>query len=258
MTTRVLSFIAALAGAAFLAGQAQASDNFDGPVATGATQAPNTWYTDRYAPAAFDGGVAFDGRQVLEVDISSADSGDNRPGSFSGAFYNTQGRKLDLATGTTAMSIDLYINSDWANENRRVAGFWGTGFDAGDAVSSYPIISFHGVDGFQGWDGANYVNFGVPTGFAYGTWATLSISLQGSNWLYQVGDKSLSVAAGGTTDIANVILQGHNTQQGADYSIRWDNLVTGVPEPTTWAMMIVGFGLSGAMLRRRRTAAILA
>jgi hypothetical protein len=27
--------------------------------------------------------------------------------------------------------------------------------------------------------------------------------------------------------------------------------VSGVPEPTTWAMMIVGFGLAGGALRRR-------
>jgi len=27
---------------------------------------------------------------------------------------------------------------------------------------------------------------------------------------------------------------------------------TGVPEPTTWAMMIAGFGLVGARMRRRR------
>lgn len=39
-----------------------------------------------------------------------------------------------------------------------------------------------------------------------------------------------------------------------------DNIVYGavVPEPASWAMMIGGFGLVGASLRRRRTAAALA
>lgn len=32
------------------------------------------------------------------------------------------------------------------------------------------------------------------------------------------------------------------------------NLTIAVPEPATWAMMIAGFGMAGAMLRRRRTA----
>jgi hypothetical protein len=33
------------------------------------------------------------------------------------------------------------------------------------------------------------------------------------------------------------------------WSANWDNTV---PEPTTWALMIAGFGLAGATLRRRR------
>ncbi|MBS0363312.1 MAG: PEPxxWA-CTERM sorting domain-containing protein [Proteobacteria bacterium] len=32
----------------------------------------------------------------------------------------------------------------------------------------------------------------------------------------------------------------------------------GVPEPAAWALMILGFGASGAALRRRRSAAIVA
>jgi hypothetical protein len=30
----------------------------------------------------------------------------------------------------------------------------------------------------------------------------------------------------------------------------------GVPEPASWAMLIAGFGLTGAAMRRRRTAAL--
>ena len=38
-------------------------------------------------------------------------------------------------------------------------------------------------------------------------------------------------------------------------SFEIDNLAVAVPEPATWAMMIVGFGAAGAMIRRRRTVA---
>ncbi|RZM13176.1 MAG: PEP-CTERM sorting domain-containing protein, partial [Sphingomonas sp.] len=31
-----------------------------------------------------------------------------------------------------------------------------------------------------------------------------------------------------------------------------DNVVFAVPEPTTWAMMLVGFGMMGASMRYRR------
>jgi hypothetical protein len=34
--------------------------------------------------------------------------------------------------------------------------------------------------------------------------------------------------------------------------------VTAVPEPASWAMMITGFGLTGAVIRRRRTLAVVA
>jgi hypothetical protein len=32
-------------------------------------------------------------------------------------------------------------------------------------------------------------------------------------------------------------------------------IVTNVPEPVTWSLMILGFGMAGSMLRRRRAVA---
>ncbi len=42
--------------------------------------------------------------------------------------------------------------------------------------------------------------------------------------------------------------------QSTGYSFEFDNLATGniVPEPSTWAMMVLGFGIVGRALRRRR------
>lgn len=39
---------------------------------------------------------------------------------------------------------------------------------------------------------------------------------------------------------------------GADYVVSTRSLIVAVPEPATWAMMIAGFGLAGAAMRRRR------
>jgi hypothetical protein len=39
-----------------------------------------------------------------------------------------------------------------------------------------------------------------------------------------------------------------------DQAITPDSLNVGVPEPASWALLIAGFGLTGAMLRRRRAA----
>jgi hypothetical protein len=41
---------------------------------------------------------------------------------------------------------------------------------------------------------------------------------------------------------------------GLDKALGGGAPVGGVPEPATWAMMLVGFGAAGAALRRRRIA----
>ena len=232
--------------------------NFDTPVVTGPTQAANTWYTDRYAPSVFTSPVAYGGHATtLEVGIAGADL----QGS---AFYNTQGRKLDLAPGVTSMSIELFIDAAYdTGPDRRIAGFWGTAFDNSAAVSAYPIIELARIGGalaFKGWDnGSGYVTMGLPTGFATGTWQTLKIDLLTSTdqFKYTVGDLSLLSGAYGSTSIGNTILQAHNT--GADYSVHWDTLQSGaVPEPASWALMILGFGGVGGIIRRRRAETALA
>ncbi|WP_293682759.1 PEPxxWA-CTERM sorting domain-containing protein, partial [uncultured Phenylobacterium sp.] len=57
-----------------------------------------------------------------------------------------------------------------------------------------------------------------------------------------------SIAANGTIgDVRQIRLGGVALDDGG-------NVGNAVPEPATWAMMILGFGAAGAMLRRRRTA----
>jgi hypothetical protein len=50
-------------------------------------------------------------------------------------------------------------------------------------------------------------------------------------------------------------LQGQPTQSGFidGYFVEYSKLTGGVPEPATWAMMIGGFGLAGAAMRRRKS-----
>lgn len=240
--------------------QADQIFDFSTPVVTGATQAPGVWYTDRYAPAGFVSPVSFDGGDRLQQSISAADSGDNRPGGFSTAFYNTQGRKYDLEAGTVKMSIDLYVPAAWASTNARMAGFWGTGVDNADAVSSYPILEFTSdtaTPRFRGWEAdGSWIDLGLPTGFAYDAWQTLEITKLPSGEInYAVGDKSVTTLLMGsaTTEIANVILQGHNSQAGVNYNIYWDNLATSVvPEPASAAM--AGVAMLGLLAARRRRA----
>jgi len=138
-----------------------------------------------------------------------------------------------------------------------MAGLWGTAFNVSNAISFFPILEFSSANSaakFQAWDGANLVSMGLPTGFAYDSWYTLSISLNGANWDYKVGDLSMSVADINSIYIGNTILQGHNTQTGVTYDIYWDNL-TAVPEPGTYGMVLAGLGVVAFAIRRRRSTA---
>ncbi|MDZ7848255.1 MAG: hypothetical protein U5L96_16695 [Owenweeksia sp.] len=139
------------------------AEKFNDSITTGSSQASDVWYTDRYAPDSF----YVDGSDSSLVHlIDAADGTNNRPGSFSSSFYDTQGRKYDLETGTTMLSIDLYVPSAWATTGRRMAGIWGTGIDAVSAISAYPIIEFVSDNGdprFRGYEGdGSWIDMGLP------------------------------------------------------------------------------------------------
>lgn len=238
--------------------QADQTFDFNTPVVTGASQAPGVWYTDRYAPAGFSSPDFFDGDNRLLHSISAADSAASRPGAFSSAFYNTQGRKYDLEAATVKMSIDLYIPAAWAATGARMAGFWGTAVDAVNAVSAYPILEFTSDTAnprFRGFEGdGSWIDLGLPTGFAYDAWQTLEIEkLPSGEFNYSVGNLSANTALMGpaSVEIDNVILQGHNSQAGVTYDIHWDNLTTSVvPEPASAAL--AGCAALGLFVVRRR------
>jgi hypothetical protein len=225
--------------------------NLGDPLA--ATQAAGTWYTDRYAPNGFsyNGGTG-----VLTESINATDSASARSVSYSSTFYDTQGRKHDLGTGVTSMSIDLFVDSNWASNPgpQRIAGFWGTALDGSNAVSSYPILEF-ASDGsgarFQGWnDASGWMDYGLSGSFAYNSWHTLGIALNGTNWDYLLDGTVLgSVNAFGSVGLDNAILQGYNKfagNQTGSYDIQWRNLETNpkndVPEPGSAPLMALAIG----------------
>jgi opacity protein-like surface antigen len=62
------------------------------------------------------------------------------------------------------------------------------------------------------------------------------------------------LSVGAHTLTINGKVQGFGATSGATYNGTIQ--IAGVPEPTTWALMIGGFGAAGAMLRRKRTLAL--
>jgi hypothetical protein len=247
-----LSLLGALALASGASAAVVTTVDCSSPIVTG-SQAPDVWYTDRYAPAGFacDGGV-------LKQTISSVDSASNRPASYSSSFYNTQGRKLDLASGISWVSADLYVDPTWSSE--RIAGFWATGVDGASAIASYPILEF-AFGGFRGWDSAGI--WGATTAIVDtdgDNWYTLYMALVGNTIEYWVNDTFLyAFDSYGTLSLDNMMLQGYNNFGPNDVGTRdilWDNLMAGnnVPEPASSALValaLAGAGFPGAMRRLR-------
>ena len=63
---------------------------------------------------------------------------------------------------------------------------------------------------------------------------------------------TVSVAGNGIRDL--LISNGEDDSRSWEFGIQQLNFAGGVPEPTTWALMLVGFGAVGVAVRRRQTA----
>lgn len=93
-------------------------------------------------------------------------------------------------------------------------------------------------------------------GTASSGWNTLGIKLLTGidKFEYTVdGGLSTLVDADGSITIASTILQVYNTQEGVAYDVHWDNLTSAVPEPSTWALMLIGLAGVGFMAHRRKS-----
>jgi hypothetical protein len=279
MATRRLTLAATVLGLLAAAGPAKAGPivPFDSPgdVVLSPTPAPWTWYPDRYAPSGFASGETGGGRTgVLTESISSNDGAADRPATYAGVFYNTQGRTFDLPAGTTSMSIELYVDPTWQNLNQtvpgvstgRLASFWGVGYDSSNNPVSYPIIEFNNntagsnTGGFRVWNDVTSVWENVAGFTGYGQWYTLGMALSGGVVSYTI-DGSLVGADPyvSTATLGDVILQGYNAANS--YDISWDNLsssatAAAVPEPATLIQAGTALVLcAGFVWTRRRAAA---
>jgi hypothetical protein len=200
------------------------------------TQAPGSWYPDRYAPAGFTADQTGGGRTgVLDEFISAADQNGNRPTGYNSGFYDFQGRKYDLASDTTYLAVDLYVPASWSSLTQQdpngnpahygsLASLWATGTDG----SNYAIISFNnragsGNGGFQVFDNTNgWTN--VPGFTGADQWYTIGFAVRAGGIDYFVNGQLVytDTGAAGTTALSNVMLQGYNG--GNDYDIYWQNL----------------------------------
>ena len=74
--------------------------------------------------------------------------------------------------------------------------------------------------------------------------------------LASIGATNLSYSFDQVFDLGQSFAVGFGLDNGGDYSNDSTGVsfrVTAVPEPSTWAMMIVGFGAAGSLIRRRNS-----
>ncbi|RMH27433.1 MAG: hypothetical protein D6692_07935 [Planctomycetota bacterium] len=249
--------VSVYADAGFCSAILDNTENFDTDPPLAPTQAPGVWYTDRYAPAAFDS-QPLAGDDRLRIGISDADSQANRPASFSSAFYNTQGRKYDVdIPAGQKWSAKLWIPTDWATTVRR-SDIWATTVDSTNSISGYPIIGFISNDTtdptnptpagpltprFRVYtqdtdqDAGNgltpdWIDLGLPSGFSYDRWWTLEVELTSSAYIFRVIDDTDTVVLSftdaftfGSIRASNIIMQAYNF--GESYDVYWDDVTTG-------------------------------
>lgn len=173
------------------------------------------------------------------------------------------GNEIDATYGDIANVLDVQYNDDDGVGNTTLQ-FWN---------SSYSDLTNVAWGGFSDSNGSPSI-FLVPlsglsvtlNGFDLGAWPNADRNTQvtireiGGGVLYSSG--TILVSGSAHTHLAFNLTSSSGLEINwgpSGYNVGIDNIdftagAAGVPEPATWALMIMGFGSAGAMLRRRRTA----
>lgn len=248
------------------AGYAQFTDPFD-------TISP-AWITNRYEPAGFDS-VLFGGDRRLQLTFDASGGAANRPPTFSSSFYNTQGRERDgNITGAWTLSAQVYVASAFNTTTGPLASsdLWGhSGTTPGGGA--YMILGFTNASPtdplnpnatdrafqFRAFDigTGNWINLGVPGGFGFDAWHTLSGTATGTTFEFRIdGALVLTQPTAAGADLLSAMVQGYNFGQADSYSVLWDNVsASAIPEPSTYAFIAAVSTLGFAVWRRRRATA---
>ncbi|WP_296989377.1 hypothetical protein [uncultured Desulfovibrio sp.] len=161
-------------------------------------------------------------------------------------FYATQGKQHTLPDGTTSMSINLEIPSDWLTpssegKDTRWAGFWGVAKDSSGDISGYPIIEFairDGQAGFYGWETEGEGEWPVVKEIDKAGTYNLRIEMnEDGTFSYFVNDEKFYTTdqpSDPSVELSAVILQGYSYQPNntsftavdKEYTITWDDLTT--------------------------------
>lgn len=166
---------------------------------------------------------------------------------------------LDFSNTAAQSGVNGDKNSAFGFNAGNISGFSGSGTVTYNGTQ---VANFSGVENFiqssgsaAGQPYASFYTFSLGN-VAAGT--TLTLTHDDGAALFQNGARVGNTVSGPTgavtesvrfTNSGNVTL--NYSRQNSTPSIL---TVSAVPEPATWAMMLVGFGMVGAVSRRRRSA----
>lgn len=143
---------------------------------------------------------------------------------------------------------------DWSWQHGAIASAITT---ASLSISAYDV-DFEGgeVDNIYALDGANWVLLGALTG-VNNAWSFGNAFTLGSQFFDDIATGlkvKIDIDANDTGQWRVTLGKSVVTTEGSDLPAP----VPGIPEPSTWAMLMLGFGLVGVMARRRKTSAVSA
>ena len=162
---------------------------------------------------------------------------------FDGMF--TPGRPL-------GPSATLYYNFIFGNARAYEFGDYGAGYYNG---TSYPTFSFPAPQGqTSGWQSASFTSYDPQntrfSGIYAITGASADIPISFGLQIIAGNNVTLDYSHAGSVSIGHVDGVSYTSDSGVFLTAA--PAVGGVPEPVSWAMLVVGFAAVGTMARRRR------
>lgn len=166
---------------------------------------------------------------------------------------------LSIAGNTFTFDFDVFNSSGMPWDAARVTGF---GFDVDPTILSRTLTSStFGYIGSGNYPDNGLLDHSVEVCFTNNKNENCSGS-KGGVAIGDTGDGIFTLTFAPDAPVTEITLSGFITryqgmtsdQQGLTNvgSATGIPMIPGVPEPTTWAMMLLGFGIMGSAIRRRR------
>lgn len=197
------------------------------------------------------GGNNFEG-QLLSSGIGLPGTQLNGPGNPTWQLGQAHAFRMAWDSGTGTLTWGLDFNRDGSFGAGEVVSY----LKPGGASTSYRYLSFTLATNSQGnGNHSNAIDIGGLTinGISFGD---LSASNGGglTQWFEPTGGTFRNVEAVGTIRFRNTNGNGAFAQERPNLNISFAG-VEPVPEPASWTLLIAGFGLIGAVMRRQRAVA---